>query len=96
MQPKLLRNRAMAQTHCGVRVEGVDVVLTIGKAEHRMEYALALKIATFLYYGAKVAKKAAGDESLQIIGIADLTDANLEEMKAQRSRDGTAVFSKAG
>jgi hypothetical protein len=86
----------MARTSCGVRVEGVDVVLTIGKAEHRMEYDLALKLAAFLYHGGKMAKRAAGDYGTDVIGLAYLTDANLDEMKAQRSRDGTAVFATGG
>lgn len=93
---KRIGDKVLKRTKCGVHVEGVDVVLTIGSAVHRMEYGLALKIATFLYYGGKLGKKAAGDHSVNIIGIADLTDANLDAMEAQRSRDGTAVFAQAG
>jgi hypothetical protein len=79
----------------GARVEGVDVVLFAGNGELRMEYNVALNLAAFLYDAAKQAKSAAGDHSVRVIGLARLTDANLDEIKAERSRDGTAVFAKA-
>jgi uncharacterized protein YqiB (DUF1249 family) len=84
----------MARTPYGVRVEGVDVVMTLGDKACRMDYTTALKLAVFLYHSGKMAKKAAGDESRRIIGIADLTDANADELEAQFNRDRTAVFAK--
>jgi hypothetical protein len=49
----------------------------------------------FLRYAAKVAKRRAGDYSLKILGVADLTDANSDELELQANRSATAVFSRA-
>jgi len=76
----------------GARVEGVDVVMIVGDKECRMEYRVALNLAAMLYSSGKEAKAAAGDHSTEIVGLARLTDANLDELKAQRSKDRTAVF----
>jgi hypothetical protein len=94
VQAKTFGEKVMARTPYGVRVEGVDVVMTIGDKACRMDYSTALKLAAFLYHSGKVAKKSAGDESRRIIGIADLTDANADELEAQFNRDRTAVFAK--
>lgn len=96
MQAKTFGEKLMARTLYGVRVEGIDVVMTLGDKACRMDYDTALKLAVFLYHSGKVAKKAAGDESRRIIGIADLTDANADEIGAQISRDRTAVFASVG
>lgn len=86
---KLLRD-----TIYGVEKEGVEVVLTLGRAKCKMEYNVALNLAAMLYSAGKAAKAAAGDESTRIIGLARLTDANAEEMKASLSRDRTAAFTR--
>lgn len=96
MQAKTFGEKLMARTPFGTRVEGVDVVMTVGDKACRMDYSTALKLAVFLYHSGKVAKRVAGDESRRIIGIADLTDGNADELEAQISRDRTAVFSKVG
>lgn len=84
----------LARTPYGVTTEGTDVVMTIGTNQCRMDYATALKLATFLYHSASMAKRAAGDFSRNMIGLATLTDANAEELKAEMSRDRTAVFAR--
>ena len=94
MQSKEFGEKILRQTPYGVRVEGVDVVMTIGTKAVRMEYSVALKLSAFLRNGGRLAKKRAGDESRTWTVCADLTDANLDEMEAQRSRDGTAVFNR--
>ena len=96
MQSKTFGEKLMARTQYGTRVEGIDVVMTLGDKACRMDYSTALKLAVFLYHSGKVAKKAAGDESKRIIGVADLTDANADELEAQFNRDRTAVFSRVG
>lgn len=94
MQSKTIGEKLMSRTPFGVRVEGVDVVLSINGAGWQMDYDTALKTAIFLYYAGKLAKRAAGDESRKLIGIADLTDANADELEAQFNRDRTAVFAR--
>lgn len=84
----------LARTPYGVSVEGLDVVMTIGTAQCRMDYATALKLATFLYHSGSMAKRNAGDFAKNIIGLATLTDGNAEELKADLSRDRTAVFAR--
>lgn len=96
MQAKTFGEKILARTPYGTRVEGVDVVMTLGDKACRMDYSTALKLAVFLYHSGKMAKKAAGDESKRIIGVADLTDANADELEAQFNRDRTAVFSRVG
>lgn len=96
MQAKTFGEKLMARTQFGTRVEGVDVVVTLGDKACRMDYSTALKLAVFLYHSGKMAKRAAGDESMRIIGVADLTDAGADELEAQFNRDRTAVFSKVG
>lgn len=84
----------MRRTQYGARVEGVDVVLVIGDRWFKFDYDTANKLAVILRGQARKAKKKAGDQSLKVIGFADLTDATLDELEAQRNRDGTAVFSR--
>jgi hypothetical protein len=93
-QAKTFGEKILARTPYGTRVEGVDVVMTLGDKACRMDYSTALKLAVFLYHSGKVAKKAAGDESKRIIGVADLTDANADELEVQFNRDRTAVFAR--
>lgn len=93
-RPLVVGEKLLKLTPYGVRVEGVDVVLTIGKQAATLDYDTALKLATFLHSAGKIAKRAAGDHSLKIIGFAHLTDGALDEMQAQANRDRTAVFSR--
>jgi hypothetical protein len=82
----------LKRTSYGTRVEGIDVVMTLGTKEVRVDYATAIKLAAFLGHSGRQAKRKAGDGGRSWIGCATLTDANLDELEAQRSRDGTAVF----
>jgi hypothetical protein len=93
-QSKAFGEKLLKRTQFGVRVEGAAVVFTIGNSGIEMDYDTALKTAIFLYHAGKMAKKAAGDQSRRLIGIADLTDANADELEAQFNRDRTAVFAK--
>ena len=94
MQSKTIGERILKQTSYGTRVEGVNVVLTVGDKALTMDYETALKLSTFLRHCGRLAKRAAGDSSRKWTVVADLTDANADEMEAQISRDGTAVFKR--
>ena len=83
------------RTQYGVAIEGVQVKLIIGNRWFLMGYEDANKLAVMLRGQARKAKQNAGDHSLKVIGFADLTDAVVDELEAQRSRDGTAVFGRA-
>ena len=76
-----------------VRVEGVAVVLTLGNRSVSLDYDTANRLAVLLRGNGKIAKRNAGDLSVKLIGFANLTDAVLDEYKAQKSRDPTAVYS---
>ena len=91
-QSKDIGEKILKQTPFGVRVEGVDVVMTVGTKCCRMDYNTALKLGMFLRNGARTAKRNAGDSSQAWQVFADLTDKNLDDLNAERSRDGTAVF----
>lgn len=93
-QSKEVGEKILKQTPYGVRVEGTVVVMTIGKKNCRMDYDTALKLSAFLRNGGRQAKRNAGDGAMKFTVYADLTDANLDELDAQRSRDGTAVFNR--
>lgn len=80
------------RTPVGVAVDGVRVALRIGSRAVSLDYDTANRLAVLLRGHARTAKRNAGDHSLKIIGFADLTDATLDELKAQRSRDNTSVF----
>lgn len=84
--------RLMPRTAISVAVEGVHVLLTIGSRAVSIDYDTANRLAVLLRGHARTAKRNAGDHSLKVIGFADLTDAVMEELKAQRSRDSTAIF----
>jgi len=75
-----------------VRVDGVHVVLTLGSRSVSLDYDTANRLAVLLRGNGKIAKRNAGDVSVKVIGFANLTDAVLEEHKAQKSRDATAVY----
>lgn len=93
-QAKTFGERILARTPFGTRVEGVDVVMTLGDKACRMDYQTALKLSAFLRASAREAKRRAGDGSMILTVSADLTDGNLEDLEAERSRDGTAVFNR--
>ena len=79
-----------------VEVRGVRVLLTLGDRSVSLDYDTANRLAVLLRGHGKIAKRNSGDLSVRLIGFANLTDATLEELKAQRSRDSTAMFIKAG
>lgn len=93
MQSKLIGEKLLKLTPYGIRVEGVDVVLTIGEYCCRMDYQMALRISAFLRHGGTIAKRAAGDESRKWTIFADLTDANAEELRARMNKDRTIITS---
>lgn len=93
--PKYIGEKLLAGTPYGVEVRGVDVVLTVGGRSIVLHYDDANKLAVFLRAGGKIAKRRAGDLSVKLLGFADLTDANADELEAQKNRDGTAVFARA-
>lgn len=70
-----------------VRTEGVTVVLTLGNRSVSLDYDTANRLAVLLRGHGKMAKRNAGDVSLKVIGFADLTDATLDEIRAQKSRN---------
>lgn len=88
----IVPERLMPRTPLSVACDGVHVTLTIGSRAVSLDYDTANRLAVLLRGHARMAKRNAGDHSLKVIGFADLTDATLDELKAQRSRDNTAVF----
>jgi hypothetical protein len=71
--------------------QGTDVVLQVGSGRLTFDYATALRIAALMFHEAKQAKSEAGDLSRRVIALGTLTDANLDELKAQRRRDATVL-----
>lgn len=90
----IVPERLMPRTSVSVAVDGVRVALTIGSRAVSLDYDTANRLAVLLRGHARIAKRNAGDHSLRVIGFADLTDATLDELKAQRNRDNTAVFTR--
>lgn len=88
--------KLMPRAPISVAVEGVHVLLTLGSRSVSLDYDTANRLAVLLRGNARIAKSNAGDHSLKVIGFANLTDATLDELKAQRARDSTAVFLRAG
>lgn len=82
----------MPRAPVGVSIDGVHVTLTLGGRSVFLDYDTANRLAVLLRGHARKAKRNAGDHSLKVIGFADLTDAVLDELKAQRNRDCTATF----
>jgi hypothetical protein len=89
---KPLGEKILKKTGFGVDVQGVDVIMKIGNATVTMSYEVAFKLSAFLRHGGTLAKRAAGDQSRRFTVVADLTDANAEEMKAAMSKDRKSVF----
>lgn len=83
----------MPRAPISVHVEGVHVVLTLAGRSVSLPYDTANRLAVLLRGNGRIAKRNAGDYSTKVIGFADLTDARLDELRAQKSRDPTAVFS---
>lgn len=83
--------RITPHTPVGVAVNGVRVALRIGTRAVSLDYDTANRLAVLLRGHARVAKRNAGDTSTKVIGFAHLTDATLDELKAQRER-GTAFL----
>lgn len=88
----MIPERLMPRAPVGVDVDGVYVTLTLGGRSVSLTYDTANRLAVLLRGHARKAKKNAGDHSVKVIGFADLTDATLDELKAQKSRDTTAIF----
>lgn len=84
----------LRQTRFAVRLDGTQVVLEIGNGAVAMDYDTANRVAVLLRGMARKAKHLAGDRSLKVLGFADLTDATLDELQAQRNKDATAVFTR--
>ena len=77
----------------GAVAQGRTVVMIIGEKTVTMDHDTAFNLAAMLRHAAAQVKRATGDLSVgKIRGVATLTDANADEMRAQLSRDGTAVF----
>ena len=79
-----------------VETRGVRVLLTLGDRSVSLDYDTANRLAVLLRGNGMIAKRNAGDLSVKVIGFSNLTDATLDELQAQRSRDNTAVFSLRG
>ena len=82
----------MPKAPVGVDVDGIYVTLTLGNRAVSLTYDTANRLAVLLRGHARQAKRNAGDHSLKVIGFANLADATLDELKAQKSRDTTAIF----
>lgn len=87
--------RLLQRTRFAVRVLPThEIELTFNGQGVIMDYDTANRVAVMLRGQARKAKRNAGDVSSRVIGFADLTDATLDELKAQGSRDRTAVFGR--
>lgn len=75
-------------TTYGARVNGVNVDVMLGHKVATLDWYTALKLAFVIWSAAKTAKARTGAPRI-VLGLANLTDANMDEMKAQRARDGT-------
>ena len=71
---------------------GHIVVLQIGGKELKMDHNTALRMAAMLSHSGKQAKREAGDQGTSIYAFGTLTDANADELKIQKRRDGTVAF----
>lgn len=95
MQSKEVGEKILKSTPYGVRVEGVNVVMTIGRVCATMNYETAFKLSAFLRHGGTLAKRASGDQSRRFTIVADLTDGNAEEMRARMNK-GRTIITNAG
>lgn len=76
----------------GAKASGRFVEVTVGDRAFTLDYDSAFRFAVLIFGNAKIAKRNVGDGSPAVYGFANLTDANMDELKAQRSRDPTAMF----
>jgi len=87
----------LQRTRFAVRIlPSHEIELTFNGQGVVMDYDTANRVAVMLRGQARIAKKNAGDTSMKVIGFANLTDAVLDELKIQQSRDRTAVFASVG
>lgn len=91
---KPVGEKLLSQTPYRVYVNGRQVVMELGRQACTLDYDTAINLAVMLNWAGRKAKTIAGDGSMRFIGIADLTDAVADELEAQRSRDGSAVFAR--
>jgi hypothetical protein len=92
MQSRTVGEKILRHTRFGTRVEGTTVVMTLGNANVTMDYETAIKLSVFLRHAGRLAKKAAGDNSLKLTVFADLQPENAEELQAVMSVDRKSVF----
>lgn len=86
----------MPHVELGAKAEGRHVEVRVGERAFALDYDTAFRFAVLIFGTAKIAKRNAGDTSTQAYGFANLTDAVMDELKAQRNRDSTATFLRAG
>lgn len=92
MTAELLTRR----TALSAKAVGRFVEIEIGGRACTLDYDTAFRFAVLIWGNAKSAKRNVGDNSRQVYGFANLTDANTDELKAQRSRNSGAMFLKPG
>ena len=80
----------------GAKADGRFVEVTVGNRSFTLDYDTAFRFAVLIFGNAKIAKRNVGDHSRMVYGFANLTDANMDELKAQRSRNCGTTFIKAG
>ena len=84
------------RTFLSAKAVGRFVEVTIGGQACTVDYDTAFRFAVLLFGNAKIAKRNVGDTSRAVYGFANLTDANMDELKAQRSRNSGTMFLKSG
>ena len=75
----------------GARADGVYVEVRVGDRAFRLDYDTAFRFAVLIGGNAKIAKRNAGDYTTKAYGFANLTDARLDELEAQKRRTLTAI-----
>lgn len=95
---KTVGEKILERTPYGCRVVMVGgrpmVEMTIGKGLVTMDYKMAIELGSFLRYSGKLAKKLSGDVSKHFTVVADLTDANADELNANISKDRKSVYAR--
>jgi len=79
-----------------VKANGPTVEVTVGNNAFSLDYDTAFRFAVLIFGNAKKAKRNIGHSGRSVYGFADLTDANMDELKAQRSRNCGTTFIKTG
>ena len=92
MTSELLTSRAAL----GAKADGRFVEVKVGDRAFTLDYDTAFRFAVLIFGNAKIAKRNVGDSSPAVYGFANLTDANMDELKAQRSRNCGTTFIKTG